>query len=70
MATKPAPGPKRTPKGVDTNRPIALRLRPEERKQAERVAKKLNVSRSNLARLAYLNGLPLLLAEHEKGSTA
>lgn len=63
MATKPAPGPKRTPKGVDKSRPIALRLLPEERTQAEHVAKRLNVSRSNLARQAYLAGLPIVLTE-------
>ena len=57
---------KRNPAGVDVRRPIALRLMPAERIDAERVAARLNVSLSKLARMAYLRGLPYTTAAQEK----
>ena len=51
---------KRNPAGVDLRRPIALRLMPAERIDAERVAAKLNISLSNLARQSFLVGLPII----------
>lgn len=60
----------RNPDGVVADKPIALRLLPGELDQARDLAGKLGLSYGALARRAYLKGLPLLLAEHEKGSTA
>lgn len=56
---------KRNPAGVDIKRPIALRLMPEERVDAERVAAKLNISLSNLARQSFLEGLPIVERRNE-----
>jgi hypothetical protein len=50
----------RNPHGVADTKPIALRLLPEERDQAERLARKTGCSMSWLAREAYLKGLPLI----------
>lgn len=52
---------KRTPDGVDYLKPIALRLMPKERIQAEVESKRLNKTKSAFAREAYLLGLPFLL---------
>lgn len=46
-----------------TKRPIALRLMPDERRQATEEAAKRHQSESSFARDAYLKGLPLLLSE-------
>ena len=54
---------KRDPEGLMTKRPIALRLMPDERRQATEEAAKRNQSESSFARDAYLKGLPLLLSE-------
>ena len=51
---------KRNPAGIEIRRPIALRLMPQEREDAERVAAKLNISLSNLARQSFLEGLPIV----------
>ncbi len=56
---------KRNPAGVDLRRPIALRLMPAERLDAERVAAKLNISLSNLARQSFLVGLPIVENRNE-----
>ena len=56
---------KRNPAGVDLRRPIALRLMPAERHDAERVAAKLNISLSNLARQSFLVGLPIVENRNE-----
>lgn len=48
------------PHGVAATKPIALRLLPEEREKAERLAKETGCSMSSLAREAYLKGLPLI----------
>lgn len=40
--------------------PIALRLMPKELEDAQRIASEMGVSKSKLARLAFLAGLPLL----------
>lgn len=45
------------PDGLATGKPIALRLMPNELKQAERLAKKSGYSRSFLARRLFLIGL-------------
>ena len=56
---------KRNPAGIDVKRPIALRLMPVERQDAERVAAKLNISLSNLARQSFLVGLPVIERRNE-----
>lgn len=48
------------PDGVVTEKPIALRLLPNERKRAEKVAQKHGLSRGALARLAFNAGLPII----------
>ena len=53
----------RNPSGVVKVKPIALRLQPEERAQAERLAKESGHSASALARKAYLKGIPLVAEE-------
>ena len=53
----------RNPSGVAKVKPIALRLLPEERSQAERLAKESGHSASAIARKAYLKGIPLVSAE-------
>lgn len=55
--------PSYNPSGLDTKRPIFLRLMPDERREAERVAADAGISKSNLARQAYLKGLPLVCEE-------
>ena len=55
--------PNRNPGGVVKNRPIALRLMPDELSDAERIAQSARVSRSKLARLAYVRGLPLVVSD-------
>lgn len=45
------------PDGLATGKPIALRLMPNELKQAERLAKKSGYSRSFLARRMFLIGM-------------
>lgn len=51
---------KRNPEGLDKKKPIALRLMPNERADAERISRESNVSMSRLAREAFLKGLPLV----------
>jgi len=51
---------KRNPDGLATQKPIALRLMPEELANARRVSQESNVSMSRLAREAFLKGLPLV----------
>ncbi|UCV02324.1 hypothetical protein [Dechloromonas denitrificans] len=51
---------KRNPDGLNSKKPIALRLMPDEREQAETAARASNVSMSFLAREAFLKGLPLV----------
>lgn len=50
------------PEGLVSKTPIALRLMPEELFNAENIAKKLEVSKSHLGRVAFLKGLPLVCA--------
>lgn len=50
----------RNPAGLVKNKPIALRLMPQELSNAERVAVKKGMTRSALARQAFLKGLPLV----------
>lgn len=52
----------RNPAGIVKTKPIALRLMPSELTDAARIAAERNVSRSALAREAYLKGLPLVIA--------
>lgn len=52
---------KRTPDGVNHGKPIALRLMPAEREQAELVSKRIGKTKSALAREAYLIGLPFII---------
>ena len=51
------------PPGLVTSKQINLRLMPDELKQAEAVAAGAGISKSNLARQAFLKGLPLVLAD-------
>lgn len=53
-------GPSRNPAGIVTGKPIALRLMPEELAEAERIARKQGLSRSALARKAFMVGLPIV----------
>jgi hypothetical protein len=53
----------RNPGGVTKSKLISLRLQPQERAQAERVAAKKGLTRSALARQAFLKGLPLIESE-------
>lgn len=48
----------RNPRGLATRKPISLRLMPEELEHADVLANELNVTKSKLARTAYLAGLP------------
>lgn len=52
----------RNPQGVVKDKPIALRLMPDELAEAQQVAEKAGCSKSSLARAAYLRGLPLVVA--------
>ena len=51
------------PTGVVKSKPIALRLLPEEEKEAISVAKNRHQSKSAMARQAYLLGLPMLKSQ-------
>lgn len=51
------------PDGLVTDRPINLRLMPDELSQAERMAADAGISKANLARQAFLKGLPLVAEE-------
>lgn len=53
----------RNPAGIIKDKPIALRLMPKELANAERISGKLGLSRSALARKAYLAGLPIVEKE-------
>ncbi|MEW6166041.1 MAG: hypothetical protein AB1642_13365 [Pseudomonadota bacterium] len=56
------------PDGVVSERPIALRLLPDERKHAERLASRHNISKGALARLAFNAGLPIIEQQLMKAS--
>lgn len=51
---------RRSVAGVVNDKPIALRLRPEERQAIEKLAKADNRSMASLCRLALIKGLPAL----------
>lgn len=51
---------KRNPEGLVREKPIALRLMPQELLDAERIASEMNLTKSCLARKAYLAGLPFV----------
>lgn len=51
------------PRGLDSRKPIALRLMPDELKDAERVSTEAGISKAKLARAAYIKGLPLIEQE-------
>jgi len=53
---------KRNKNGLDYAKPIALRLMPEERANAERLSKQLGRTKSAFARDAYLAGVELITA--------
>ena len=55
----------RNPDGLITDKPIALRLMPDERAEAERIADHLCMTLSCLARLAFLAGLPSVAANDD-----
>lgn len=50
----------RNPKGVTKEKPIALRLKKDERLAAEKLAGEKKITLSALARDAFLAGLPLI----------
>jgi len=54
---------KRNPEGLVKETPIALRLMPQELKQARMLAAEHGVSCSKLARTAYLAGLPVAIEQ-------
>lgn len=62
------PKPSRNPAGIATKKPIALRLMPTELADAERIARRLNLTRSALAREAFLAGLPLVATTPSTGA--
>lgn len=62
-------GKRRTPKGVDSKKQIALRLKPTERKSIEYLSEKCNQSMSSIAREALLAGLPLITKNLQPAST-
>lgn len=51
------------PPGLVTRKPINLRLMPDELREADRISAAAAISKSNLARKAYLRGLPLVAEE-------
>jgi len=53
----------RNPRGLATRKPISLRLMPEELENADVLAEELNVTKSKLARIAYLAGLPVAIRQ-------
>lgn len=55
----------RNPAGLDSRNPIALRLMPEELRDARDISGQIGVSKAKLAREAYLRGLPLVC--HDRG---
>lgn len=61
---------KRTPDGVDYLKPIALRLMPDERKQAELLSKRCGKTKAAFAREAYLAGLPLITQSKKADATS
>lgn len=48
------------PSGLVTKKPIFLRLMPSELSDAESIAAEAGISKSNLARQAFLAGLPIV----------
>lgn len=58
--TTPVPR-KRGPRGVRSDRPIALRLMPNELDQAEVVSSSLGLSKATFARKAYLAGIQVVV---------
>ena len=65
--TKPTKS--RNPVGLETKKPIALRLTPEDRDEAVRIAAKLQVSMSLLAYRAYRAGLPMVTGQESNQSS-
>lgn len=59
---------KRSPHGVESKKPIALRLMRDELKQAECFSTKLGLSKAAFARKAYLVGAPLVVAAHNQAA--
>lgn len=53
----------RNPVGLETKKPIALRLTPSERAEAVLLSEKMHISMSLLAHRAYLAGLTKVKAE-------
>ncbi|WP_174960168.1 hypothetical protein [Burkholderia aenigmatica] len=56
MLRKKAPV-KRSPRGVLSNKPVYMRLMPDERRALEEMSAFLNRSTSSIARLIYLEGV-------------
>lgn len=59
----------RNPRGLVKNRPIALRLMPDELVEAEQLSTLYHSSESAFARLAYLKGIELIKANPLPTST-
>jgi hypothetical protein len=53
----------RAPKGVESRKPVAMRLKPEEKSELETMAAFQERSVGSLARLIYLKGLDALKRE-------
>ncbi|MGR3754960.1 hypothetical protein [Edwardsiella anguillarum] len=58
----------RAPRGVMSNKPIAMRLLPAEIKELEEIALEQNRSFSSMARLIYLQGITTFRQERGKNN--
>lgn len=54
---------RRAPNGVDSKKPVAMRLRPQEKAELEAMAELESRSAASLARLIYLKGLDAMKRE-------
>lgn len=60
----------RNPAGLETKKPIALRLTPSDRAEAKRLSEKLHVSMSLLAYRAYRAGLSIVTEQESDQSSS
>lgn len=60
---------KRTPKGVESKKPIKLSLKQDELNNAEVFSKELGLAKATFARKAYLVGAPIVVAAHNQAAS-
>ncbi|MBI5917812.1 MAG: hypothetical protein HY849_00335 [Nitrosomonadales bacterium] len=60
---------KRTPKGVESKKPIKLSLTKDELNDAEKLSKQLGLAKATFARKAYLVGAPLVVSAHNQAAS-